>query len=222
MQHMDKRFWTVVAVIFLVFGALFLSQQKQRDAAPVTGATNHVVGNTNSKVTLVEYGDYQCSACQSFAPTSDTIRKTYADRVKFQFRNLPLTQIHPNAFAAARAAEAAGLQGKFWEMHDALYESTKWAQWTNAKDPLPLFEQYARELSLDTSRFTSDLKSTKVNDMINADVDAFNATKTETATPAFFLNGTRLSNNDFLDEKGAPSIEKFSAKLDEALKNSQK
>lgn len=213
---MDKRFWAIILIVLLVFGGLFIAEQKDKKQV-ITGTTNHVIGKLDSSVTLTEYGDYQCNACQSFAPTTNTLRQKYADRVKFQFRNLPLTQIHPNAFAAARAAEAADIQGKFWEMHDALYETSRWTVWTNAKDPTPEFKRYAKELGLDVTKFSIDMKSEAVNKRINADVDAFNATKTEPATPAFFLNGKRLSNGDFLDSKNQADLNAMSKVLDKAL-----
>lgn len=219
---MDKRFWGILLVIFLIFGGLYVAGQRNKpDVLGTSTAAKHVLGNKKSKVTLTEYGDYQCNACQGFAATTDAIRKKYTEQVKFEFRNLPLTQIHPNAYAAARAAEAAGLQNKFWEMHDALYEMANWTEWIAAKNPMPLFESYAKALGLQVDRFSSDMKSDTVNTIINGDIDEFNKTKTDMATPAFFLNGKRLKNTDIIDDKGAPDSKKISDMIDKAIRENK-
>src|SRR5699024_4048070 len=83
---------------------------------------DHVRGNPDAKVVLVEYGDYQCPGCAGIAPALNTIADRYSEDLAFVFRNFPLSSIHPNAKVAAATAEAAGLQGKFWEMHDKLYQ----------------------------------------------------------------------------------------------------
>lgn len=215
---MDKRFWSILLVIFLIFGGLYAAGQREKPSLPGTSsAAKHVLGNKESKVTLTEYGDYQCNACQGFAATTDAIRRKYAEQVRFEFRNLPLTQIHPNAYVGARAAEAAGLQNKFWEMHDALYEMGKWSQWTTAKNPAPLFESYAKAIGLNVDRFNADIKSEAVNAIINNDIDEFKKTKTDMATPAFFINGERVENTDVIDGQGAPDLKKFSDVIDKAL-----
>lgn len=224
---MDKRFWAIIGVIVIIFGGLMFYSSHKKDSAnssksaASTSATNHVKGNLNSNVTLLEYGDYQCPACESFNPTVDAVFEKYQDKIKFQFRNLPLTQIHQNAFAAARAAEAADLQGKFWEMHDALYLQSNWAQWTQAKDPKPYFWGYAKSLNLDEAKFKADFASETVNKRINADIAAFDATGEQKSTPTFFINGTVIKNSDLLDSNNQPSVEKFSAVIDAALAKNQ-
>lgn len=223
---MDKRFWAIIGVIVVIFGGLmFYSSSKKDSANPSnkasTSATNHVKGSASSKVTLLEYGDYQCPACESFNPTVDAVFEKYQDKIKFQFRNLPLTQIHTNAFAAARAAEAADLQGKFWEMHDALYLQSNWAQWTQAKDPKPFFWNYAKALNLDEAKFKTDFASDTVNKRINADMAAFDATGEQKSTPTFFINDKAVKNSDLLDSNNQPSLEKFSAVIDAALAKNQ-
>lgn len=212
---MDKRFWTVIAVVLVSFlGIVYINNSKQEVSIE---PTNHIYGNQSSKVTLEEYGDYQCPACVSFAPITNEVREKYKDTVKFQFRNLPLTQIHPNAYAAARAAEAADKQGKFWEMHDLLYAQSNWTAWTNATNPEPYFEQYAKQLKLNVTTFKSDARSEAVNNRITSDIATFDATKQQKATPAFFINGTYIKSNELIDEKGQPSVEAFSKLLDAEL-----
>jgi protein-disulfide isomerase len=213
---MDKRFWAVIGVIIVAFlGLVFVNNNKK---TAVATPTNHVVGKLDSKVTLVEYGDYQCPACESFAPVTAQVREKYKDQIKFQFRNLPLTQIHQNAYAAARAAEAAGKQNKFWEMHDLLYTASNWQAWTQATNANSYFDQYAKQLNLNVATFQKDFKSEKINDAIKADITEFDKSGEQKATPAFFLNGKKVDSSKLLDAQGQPSLDAFSKLLDEALK----
>lgn len=221
---MDKRFWAIIGVILLIFGAVLVINGRNRDDA-ATGATNHVRGNLESKVTLVEYADYQCPACGEFFKVTHDIQAEYDDKVKFQFRNLPLTSIHPNAFAAARAAEAASAQNKFWEMHDLLFttqDSSGRTGWVVSKDVLnEYFVGYAKQLNLDVEQFKTDFASKKVNDSINADINAFKSTGYEMSTPTFILNGKRVENSSFTDTNGMPSADAFRKVLDKALTENQ-
>lgn len=217
---MDKRFLAILGIVVIVFGGIFYlnaSRTKTTTGTPTT----HVFGKVGSKVKFVEYGDFQCNVCQTYDATTSAVRTKYADRVEFQFRNLPLTQIHPNAFAAARAAEAADKQGKFWEMHDLLYSYNNWLSWTTATDPTPIFSQYATQLGLNVDTFTTDFKSTTVNDSINADVAEFDKLKLDKATPTFILNGQKVDLSRLVDSSKAPSVTAFSAVLDEALQKAQ-
>ncbi|HSX06299.1 MAG TPA: thioredoxin domain-containing protein [Candidatus Saccharimonadia bacterium] len=220
---MDKRFWAVIGVIVVVFGGILVFHGNKQDNNGSSGAkpTNHVEGKLDSKVTLVEYGDYECPVCEGYFATVQQVQQKYNDSVKFQFRNLPLSQIHPNAIAGARTAEAADLQGKFWQMHDLLYNQTNWQDWSSSNNPEPLFWNYAKELGLNVTKFKSDFASSKVNDRIQADVAEFAKTKQQEATPTFFLNGTYISNTKLVDNTGQPSVANFSQLLDAALKNAK-
>lgn len=229
---MDKRFWAIVGIIIVAFGGIIAMNNKNQDSpGGKTGneskTTSHFAGKLDSKVTLTEYGDYQCSACKSFYPVTKQVKEKYADRVRFQFRNLPLTSLHPNAFAGARAAEAADMQGKFWEMHDLLYENQDpygQSGWVASKDPLSdYFVKYAEQLGLNTATFKKDFASTAVNTRINADLDEFKATKEQLSTPTFFLNGKKIDSSRLLDNQTPPqpSLDAFSKVLDEALANTK-
>lgn len=216
---MDKRFWAIIGIIVVIFGGLIFVNNNKKDASTDTGdvsATNHVLGKTDSKITLLEYGDFQCPACESFFPVVEAVQEKYNDQIKFQFRNLPLTSIHANAFAGSRAAEAADMQGKFWEMYDTLYDSANWSQWSPAttKDPRTYFWGYAKNLGLDVEKFKTDFASSTVNKRINADMAAFNKTGQNLSTPSFFLNGTFIENSKLLDANGQPSVENFSKLID--------
>lgn len=225
---MDKRFWAIIGVIIVVFAGIiiFSNNSSDKNGGSSTKPTNHVEGNLTSKVTLVEYGDYQCPVCESYAAVVQQVQQKYNDMVKFQFRNLPLLQIHPNAFAAARAAEAAANQGKFWEMHDALYATSNYREWAyntstqsvTSADPTPYFYAYAKQLGLNVTQFKKDFASSAVNSKLNADINAFKATGQEESTPAFFINGKYYANSNFVDATtGEPSVDAFSKILDKAL-----
>jgi len=220
---MDKRFWGIIGVIVVIFGGIlvFHGNKSGDTGSSNTKPTSHVIGDTTSKVTLVEYGDYECPVCEDYYAVVQQVQQKYNDTVQFQFRNLPLSQIHPNAIAGARAAEAADLQGKFWPMHDLLYTSTNWQEWSTSSNPEPFFWSYAKQLGLNVTRFKTDFASGKVNDRIQADVAAFKATKQLEGTPAFFVNGKYVDNTKLVDSNGQPSLANFSQILDTALKNTK-
>jgi protein-disulfide isomerase len=217
---MEKRFWIIVGVIAVLFIGFLYFGGSNKDTGGDAGnvqPTNHVKGKIDSKVTLEEYGDYQCPVCGAYYPTVSQVVEKYQDKIKFQFRNLPLSQAHQHAFAAARAAEAASEQGKFWEMYDALF--TNQQTWSSGS-PTTYFEQYATQIGLSTDKYKSDFASDKVNKLVNADLNAFKKKGDPMATPTFYLNGKKLDLKELSDDQG-PTVEKFSAKIDAALKASQ-
>lgn len=155
---------------------------------PAAPDNAHSLGSPNAKVILEEYGDYQCPPCGALFPDLKTIEKQYGDQIRFVFRQFPL-QMHKHAFPAARAAEAAGLQGHFWEMHDMLYQNQ--LSWSVAEDARPVFIQYARMLGLDVDRFTRDMDSKEVADRVTADSERGKSLGVE-GTPTVFINGRQL------------------------------
>ena len=201
---MDKRFWVILIIVVLVFGGIFIASNHGKNNTPVSSSTttptNHVEGQNKDKVTLIEYGDYQCPYCAEYYPVLSQIATAYAPYISFQFRNLPLTSLHPNAFASARAAESAGLMGKFWQMHDLLYQeggsyyasNETAASWVSSTSPLIYFDAFAKQLGLNINTFNTNYASTQVNNLINSDVAAFAKTGAQEATPAFFLNGKQI------------------------------
>ena len=215
---MDRRFMTILAVLAIIFVGIFALSQRSSDkssnGSSTAQPTNHIEGQGKSGVTLLEYGDYECSACEAYEPVLKQVRITYAKEIRFQFRNLPLSAVHLNAFASARAAEAASLQNEFWGMHDALYNPSNWQSWTTSSNAIALFKTYAQRLGLDTDKFQSDFASEKLNSTIQADLEAFKKTGQRTATPTFFLNGVYLDSARLTDENNRPSFEKFKAILD--------
>lgn len=192
---MSKRFLVMLAIVILGFGGIFFFN-KDKAAAPSTATngrpTNHIFGSGKKGVTLVEYGDYQCPACGAYYPIVKTLADKYKNDIYFQFSNFPLVQIHPNAFAGARAAEAADKQGKFWEMHDMLYEQQQ--TWSTAPNSKTYFQQYASQLKLDVTKFDADYASDDVNSLINADIKAGQALGAN-STPTFVLDGKKIETN---------------------------
>lgn len=152
-----------------------------------------VKGNKDAGNILIEYSDFQCPACAFYAPTLKRIDEDFGEKIKIVYRHFPLISIHKNAFLAARASEAAGIQGKFWEMHDLLFETQKdWENDTRAKDK---FISYALELGLNEDKFIKDFESDEVEDSINQDV-FYTGSLRLNSTPSFVLNGKVLTSID--------------------------
>ena len=157
------------------------------------GATPpHIRGEAKARVTIEEFADFQCPPCEMLSTTLSKVKKDYGERVRIVFRNFPLT-MHQHAALAARAAEAAGLQRRFWEMHDTLYRHrTTWSG-RSASDVRTLFLEYARNIGLDAERFERDLENEEVKARVAADQERARALGV-VATPTVFLNNYRLPN----------------------------
>lgn len=207
---MDKRFLSILAVLVIIFGGIFLSSQHKNSSSSGSSGgggqpTNNVEGQNSKGVTFEEYGDYECPVCGEYAPLiAQALTPDLLQQIHFQFRNLPLTQIHQNAFAAARAAQTAGYQGKYWQMHNLLYQNQN--DWTSSKNPQSIFQNYAKQLGLNMTQFNNDYASGKADNAINADVAEFKKTGQQEATPTFFLDGQYVDNSKFTDSStGTPS-----------------
>lgn len=144
----------------------------------------------SSPVIIEEYGDYQCPPCGQLYPELKQIEHEYGKQVQVVFRHFPLTKIHKNALFAARVAEAARNQNKFWEMHDLLYKNQK--EWAELPDPRPVFESYARQLNLKLDQFNSDLQSNQIDQRIASDIQRGTSLGV-TGTPTVFLDSNRLN-----------------------------
>ena len=224
-KAVDKRLIAILAAIVVLFAGIYALTSNKDSAQNSNGSsksepTSHVKGQGAKNVTLTEYGDFQCSVCFAYYPIVEQVVEKYKSDIKFQFRHLPLVEIHTNAFSASRAAEAAGMQGKFWEMYDQLYDNNNWQQWTRAQRPKTFFDNYARSIGLDMQKFNTDYASEAANDAINADISKFEETKLQKSTPTFFINGKHVPNSQLSGQNG-PSVEMFSKVIDEAIKNNQ-
>ncbi len=154
-------------------------------------------GPANAPVTLVEYADFQCPACGAYAPVVKQLETAFPTQLRVVMRHYPLTQIHKNAMAAARTAEAAGRQGKFWEMHDQLYAAQ--GEWSNLGNPDATFQGYAERLDLDTTQFVAAYNDPAAREKINRQRASGDRVGVR-GTPSFFLNGQKISNPGSLDE----------------------
>lgn len=183
----------LAAIIVILLGYYFVKTGGQGTPAPVVEVTqtDHVRGAAGAKVTLVEFGDFQCPACGAYEPMVEKVMNDNKTIAQFVFRNFPLTQLHQNALLGAKAAEAAGVQGKYWEMHDMLYaKQTEWGGALNAK---ALLIGYAKTLKLDTAKFEADLGSTAIEDKIRAEYSEGVKLNIQ-GTPTFFINGKMITN----------------------------
>ncbi|MGI4720923.1 MAG: DsbA family protein [Janthinobacterium lividum] len=160
---------------------------------------DHVRGKPGADITIIEYGDFQCPYCARAYPTLAELQQRYGDRIAVVYRHLPLG-MHPFAETAAEAAEAAGAQGKFWEMHDRLFEHQ--AQMAPAQLPL-----LAQELKLDAARFDEDLATRRHRERIRAQAEEGKAAGAR-GTPSFFINGERY-HGDSDRESLTAAIEKY-------------
>lgn len=157
--------------------------------APTNRAEDvHVRGAADALVTLEEYGDFQCPPCGRLAAPLQEIEKDYGPRLRVIFHNFPFT-IHEHAHEAAYAAEAAGLQGRFWEMHDLLYREQ--ANWAKIRDVQPLFDSYAGTIGLNLDRFKKDVTSEEVKEKVEADRKKGEAIGVKN-TPTIFINGREV------------------------------
>lgn len=149
-------------------------------AVPVDG-TDHTLGPDHAPITVVEYGDFECPNCKQAAPAVKLLLSRFSERVRVAFRHFPLEGLHPNALAAAEAAECAGAQGKFWQMHDLLFD--------NQDHLLPKHLQgYAERLQLDMALFTAEMDDHVYLQRVREHIDSGRRSHVR-ATPGFFVDG---------------------------------
>lgn len=152
---------------------------------PAVSNADHAQGNLNADLVIVEYGDYQCPYCGAAYPVLKEMMRQYGKQIKFVFRNFPLSEMHQYAHDAALAAEAAALQGKFWEMHDAIYENQ---QYLNDQ----LLFNLAEKLELNMVQFKSDIQSADLNQRVDSDFESGMLSGVN-GTPSFYVNGKKFN-----------------------------
>lgn len=165
-------------------------------------------GNSDATLILTEYSDFQCPACAAYAPVIDELVTEMGDDFLFEYHHFPLRSVHRNTDIASQASEAAGIQGKFWEMHAKLFANQN--EWSHMKKPEEEFQKYAEEIGLDTDRFMNDIYSKAVKKKVDADYEKAGELKL-TGTPSFFINGKPI--------KSPRSFEEFSSMM-KSLANS--
>ncbi|MEK7662026.1 MAG: thioredoxin domain-containing protein [Patescibacteria group bacterium] len=197
----NKKTISAVVIIVISLGLLAAFWQKEGSAqgGSVTSlnSSDWTRGAPNPKITLIEYGDFQCPACRSYEGVVQQLSKDFKDTLSFGYRHFPLVQIHQNALLSSKASEAAGLQGGFWEMHDILYE--KQSEWSTASNGKEIFIGYAKSLGLDIARFEKDLESAELTKKIEANYrDGLRLDVS--STPTFFLNGKKIKSPGSLED----------------------
>jgi protein-disulfide isomerase len=200
----------IIATAILIAGGVFLMTRGNSSPATPTGAQispdilvpkgdyvtggimngNYLPATSSAKVTLVEFGDYECPACGEYNSLVKELLTDFSGQINYVFRNFPLSQ-HTNAQISSQAAEAAGLQGKFWQMHDKLYETQK--DWSTSTDAKSIFITYAQGLGLNVDKFKTDIDSQAVKDKVQSDANDGNLVKL-TETPTFYLDGVKITN----------------------------
>ena len=173
----------------------------------------HVRGDPAAPAVLEEFGDFECRPCSLLWPILKKLEQEYDKRLVVVFREHPITQMHHFALDAARAAEAAGLQGKFWEMHDMLYGNR--AVWVPATYIGPYLKDYARQIGLDVDRFETDMEGGEVAKRLAADADRGESLGID-RTPELFLNGRKLLPTELKEEGLRAAIDKALAAKSEA------
>ena len=205
------RTFVIFTIVIAVVGIWKLSQQSTNSSISSADilqmqSGDWTKGNPNAPVTLVEYLDFECEACGAYYPLVKRLSEEYGEDILFISRYFPLPG-HKNAMTSALAIESAGRQGKYWEMHDLIFEEQiKWGERTSADSTI--FEEYAKRLNLDMDRFNKDVNSNEVNDRVLRDRNSGNRLGVN-GTPAFFLNGKKIQN--------PRGYEAFKSLLDKAL-----
>lgn len=226
---MNRTTWIVlIAVCILGLGGLVIFTKK--DAVDVDNIDtfsiikpsgesvgDHVYGKADSKVVVYEYADFQCPGCAASDRNLSVIRSIYKDKVAFVFRNYPITSIHPNALAAASAAEATQYQGKYWEMHSLLFErQNEWSS-LSISDRRNAFVEYAKQLGIDENQFKTDLARIEIRDKIQ--IDRALADKAGVnSTPTIFIGSKLLDSdttNDIIQQSGKKLMDELDKKLKE-------
>ena len=221
-KHMKKILPFIIIILVLGVALVSAWALKKRSSGTVTSVTNnpnspapvnandnvvtgvagaepaHILGPNSAPAKLEEFGDFECPPCGAFHPILVQMHKEYGDNLQITFREFPLAPAHQHAIAAASAAEAAGLQGKFWEMHDLLYENQK--TWHEAFDVRPIFEGFAKQIGLDMNRYQNDLNGDQVAQRILNDGKRGHSMGVK-GTPTVFLNGKEVPFESLPSEK---------------------
>jgi protein-disulfide isomerase len=187
--------WIVGAIVLAIIGGIFYFTQRGNsvDLSQPFAVTefDQVKGPADAPLTIIEYSDFECPACANYYPILKQLNEDYPNELRVVYRHFPLISIHPLAMRAAYAAEAAGLQGRFWEMHDVLFQNQ--TVWVNADNPEAVFSEYASILQLDMQKFESDMKSKLVERKVRNDrMLALN--QNLRGTPTLFLNGESMTD----------------------------
>lgn len=188
----NRWLWIMLAIIVTGFVGLVAYSKITAPPEVMSNGSSNFYGKQDSPVTVTEFIDFQCEACYAYYPAVRQVKELYKDKVRFQVRYFPIEGgDHIFSRVSARSAQAAALQGKFWEMHDKLLEGQK--TWELASNPQTYYDKYAKEIGLDMIKFGKDRASKEVDAVINADLRAVRELKL-TGTPSFVINGKKVDN----------------------------
>ena len=186
----------VLAAVLAIGAAVYFSRRPAEQPSTATAGVptlvnggGHLRGPADAKITLVEFGDYQCPSCGAYHPVVKELLARYPQQVRLEFHHYPLISIHANAMAAAIAVEAAGEQGRYWEMNDLVFE--RQPQWSESKNAEQDFLAMASRLGLDQNAFMRAMRSPAIQDRILMDVVRAREAQVE-AVPTFFIDGQQL------------------------------
>ncbi|PIR04482.1 MAG: disulfide bond formation protein DsbA [Candidatus Magasanikbacteria bacterium CG11_big_fil_rev_8_21_14_0_20_39_34] len=212
MKHSNRKslyIWGgfILGVLLLIWGLSKLTGLSGSTLTTSIDAKDHVSGNPNAPLTLVEYSDFQCPACKHYYPLVKQLVKSHENDLQVVYRHFPLESIHEHALLAAQAAEAASLQGRFWDMHDILFNTQD--IWVNDENPKERIIQYAESLRLDIDQFRNDMDSKEVTERVNRDINSGHKANIS-GTPTFFLNGVQI--------QAPPQYDEFEKIISQALK----
>jgi protein-disulfide isomerase len=191
--------WLLITILLIGSFLAIIFSSGSEDADPDDGGEVNIVlndsewikGSIDAENVLVEYSDFQCPACASRLPVVDSLMDEFGSHVKFVYRHYPLN-MHQHAGRAAQAAEAAGIQGKFWEMHDMIFEGQSAWSGLSSSEVEVLFTAYAESLSLDLDQFADDIDSSAVEDAVQSDANSGKALGVN-STPTFYLNNKKVT-----------------------------
>jgi protein-disulfide isomerase len=200
----------VLVVVGIIVGATLIGG---KDETTVGAQSNNWYGVEEGIITVTEYTDFQCPACASFFPIVSQVKEQFKDQIRFEIKHFPLVQIHPNATAAHRAAQAAANQGKFWEMHDLLFQQQQ--AWSQSTNPTAVFEGYATQIGLNMEQYNAEVGTSDILAIINADIEAGKSLNV-TGTPTFFIDGKQIE-----DTASIGSVDGFSAAIQTAIDEKQ-
>lgn len=202
--------WFLIVIALIVWGMIAVNKKTNNGfrSLPIPDITSSdwIKGNATSTVTVVEYSDFQCPACAAYFPLVKRIVLENINNIRFVYRHFPLSQ-HQNALPASYASEAAGKQGKFWEMYDLIF--TNHDIWENSTTSREIFTEYAQKLGLDMNKYSIDVDSKEIKDKIDLDMNGGLKAKID-STPSFYINGNKIQNPQ--------SYEEFKKLIDEAIK----
>lgn len=197
MKDKNIKFWSYVALALFIPGLIMIKLGGGFGSGAGSILTDSlsdsdwVKGSATAKVVIIEYSDFQCPSCAQYSKVLEEIMAEFGEHVALAYRHYPLETIHENSTPAAWAAEAAGIQGKFWEMHNNLF--TYQNSWNKQEKPEEMFTKFAKDLNLDLKKFTEDYNSRLVHKKVELSLESAKENHL-TYTPTIFINGQQINN----------------------------